>query len=171
MALLLLLAARTLRWASLLTGARCCRSPLWLTLALLLVACGQTVAAAPLEPNTPAPAKRPTSVLLSTASTTAQLAMTAARVAATPQPSAVAATATVTVAPSQVRFAPVADPSGTTTLPPTATPTAQLKAQPTLGAFSITPLPNATLVTPNPTAVAPQPVGSPLVNVWLHCTD
>src|SRR4029077_14866073 len=44
-------------------------------------------------------------------------------------------------------------------------------AQPTLGAFSITPLANATLVTPNPTAVTAQTVAPAIVNVLLIGTD
>ena len=43
--------------------------------------------------------------------------------------------------------------------------------QPTLGAFSITPLANATLVTPNPTSVSAQTLGQSVVNVLLIGTD
>ena len=53
----------------------------------------------------------------------------------------------------------------------TATPTAQDKPRPTLGAFSITPLADATLVTPNPTALPEQAVESSIVNVLLIGTD
>src|SRR5258708_38820793 len=161
MTLQLLLAARRRRWAPRPAGAHGCRSRLWLALAVLLVACGQAAAAAPLQPVTSAPADGKASVLLATASATARQQRTAAALTVTPIPSAVPNTATV--APSQVRSAPIASPSAA--LPATATPTAELKAQPTLGAFSITPLADATLVTPNPTAVLAQTVAPAIVHV------
>ncbi len=167
MTLPLLLAARRRRWAPRPAGAHGCRSRLWLALAVLLVACGQAAAAAPLQPVTSAPADGKASVLLATASATARQQRTAAALTVTPIPSAVPNTATV--APSQVRSAPIASPSAA--LPATATPTAELKAQPTLGAFSITPLADATLVTPNPTAVLAQTVAPAIVNVLLIGTD
>jgi LCP family protein required for cell wall assembly len=52
-----------------------------------------------------------------------------------------------------------------------ATPTAEDKAEPTLGAFNITPLAGATVVTPNPTAIAPAIVGDDVVNILLIGTD
>ena len=139
------------------------RSPLWAALALFLVACGQAVAAAPIvtaafsagvhavpaasatlpPPNTPSP-------------------ITPTPLPSDPPPTAVA---------SQASLAVPLGPTASATQLPTATPTAQTKAQPTLGAFSITPLANATLVTPNPTAVAAQSVGQSIVNVLLIGTD
>jgi LCP family protein required for cell wall assembly len=53
----------------------------------------------------------------------------------------------------------------------TATPTAADKAEPTLGAFNITPIAGATLVTPNPTALPAVHVDDALVNVLLIGTD
>ncbi len=81
--------------------------------------------------------------------------------------------ATATLAPSPT--APATEPEGTQLNPaghpPTATPTAQVRAEPTLGAFSITPLAGATLVTPNPTAVAPVDMGESVINILLIGTD
>jgi polyisoprenyl-teichoic acid--peptidoglycan teichoic acid transferase len=140
-----------------------------MALVLLLAACGQAVAAAPLEPATSAPAARATLVLAAAASATPLLELTASAVAVTPVPSGTLNTPTV--APSPAWFAVQAGASATATLLATATPTAQIKAQPTLGAFSITPLANATLVTPNPTAVTAQTVAPAIVNVLLIGTD
>ena len=55
--------------------------------------------------------------------------------------------------------------------PATATPTAQDKAEPTLGAFNITPLAGATVVTPNPTALHTAPLDDAVVNLLLIGTD
>jgi polyisoprenyl-teichoic acid--peptidoglycan teichoic acid transferase len=54
---------------------------------------------------------------------------------------------------------------------PTATPTAQDKAEPTLGYYNITPFADATLVTPIPTPVIPIEIDQDLVNVLLIGTD
>jgi polyisoprenyl-teichoic acid--peptidoglycan teichoic acid transferase len=83
--------------------------------------------------------------------------------------------------PSATRAALSSDPATSEPRPPTAsapfepavtaTPTAQDKPAPTLGAFSITPLAGATLVTPNATAVTPLEVTGAVVNVLLIGTD
>jgi LCP family protein required for cell wall assembly len=57
------------------------------------------------------------------------------------------------------------------TLVATSTPTAQPKGQPTLGYYNITPLPNATLVTPFPTPVSAIVLDEGLVNILLIGSD
>jgi LCP family protein required for cell wall assembly len=142
-----------------------------MALALLLAACGQAVAAAPIgttvlgagDPVTP------TILAPATASATHLAEVTPSRPPPTPLASDPPDTATPE--PSQAVLAHQAGPSATATIAATATPTAQAKAQPTLGAFSITPLAGATLVTPNPTAVSAQTVGESTVNILLIGTD
>src|SRR6266567_1016751 len=125
MSWLLLLAAQTRRWASHTAGAHWCRSPLWMALAFLLVACGQAVAAAPLEPATFAPVVPATTSLAASASATPPLDNSATHQAVTPVPSNQPQTATV--AASQAKFAAQAGPSTLAPLAPTATPSAQIK--------------------------------------------
>src|SRR5712692_5679944 len=168
---LLSLATRRRRWASQTARVWCFRSPLWMALALLLAACGQAVAAAPIgttvlgagDPVTP------TILAPATANATHLAEVTPSRPPPTPLASDPPDTATPE--PSQAVLANQAGPSATAAIAATATPTAQAKAQPTLGAFSITPLACATLVTPNPTAVSAQTVGQSTVNIILIGTD
>jgi LCP family protein required for cell wall assembly len=85
---------------------------------------------------------------------------------------ALAELAALTPEPS-LQPAPVSPEFIEPTEPPfvTATPTAQDRPEPTLGAFNITPLAGATMVTPNPTAMAAEAVGGSVVNVLLIGTD
>jgi LCP family protein required for cell wall assembly len=93
-------------------------------------------------------------------------------IAANTEPLALSASATPW--PTQTELASLAN---ITTVPEeevapaTATPTAQDRAEPTLGAFSITPLAGSTLVTPNPTAVLPVEMNESVINVLLVGTD
>jgi len=160
---LLALAARAPRRASRTAGEFLSRSPLWAVLALFLVACGQAVATAPAATAT----FSAVASAIPAASATLPPASTASPLPPTARPTLLPAT----VAASQASEAAPPGPTPTATDLPTATPTAQIKAQPTLGAFSITPLANATLVTPNPTAVSAQNVASSIVNVLLIGTD
>jgi LCP family protein required for cell wall assembly len=142
---------------------------------LLLAACASLVVA----PLYSAPPARPTLPL----DTAAPLLAADTRVPSliSPAPSS-AADAALTPTPPAVQRSPAspaparpsaADLPGTATTlrVASATPTAADKAEPTLGAFSITPLAGATLVTPNPTAVSPVVLGDSVVNVLLVGTD
>ena len=165
---LLALAARAPRRASRTAGELLSRSPLWAALAFFLVACGQAVAAAPAATATFSAVV----AAIPAASATVPAASQVSPLPPTAQPTVPPATVPPpTVAASQASHAAVLAPTATAPAPPTATPTAQTKAQPTLGAFSITPLANATLVTPNPTAVSAQSIGRSIVNVLLIGTD
>lgn len=62
-------------------------------------------------------------------------------------------------------------PGASPTLVPSATPTAQIKAVPTLGRYFITPLPDATLVTPIPTPVNAVELPTDVINILLIGTD
>jgi len=171
MTLPLLLAARTRRWARHTAGAPCCRSPIWMALVVFLTACGRAVAAAPLDPGTSVPAAVVTPTLAPTATSRPALTATAPFVTSAPSALPVTARPSQSGVASPASVTAAASTTAAATLAATATPTAQVKAQPTLGAFSITPLANATLVTPNPTAVSAQPVASAIINVLLIGTD
>ena len=167
------LAAQWRRWASHLEGAMSGRTPWWMGLAVLLVACGQAVAAAPpgtagISTGHPATPTRPA---LASPTRPPNTEPAGATPAATLTPLGPANTPTPSPVLPQALVASPAGPTDPAPLPATATPTAQIKPQPTLGAFSITPLAGATLVTPNPTAVSPQNVGQSIVNVLLIGTD
>jgi LCP family protein required for cell wall assembly len=141
---------------------------------LLLAACASIVVA----PLYSAPPARPTLPRSTVASVRPVEADTRAPNLLSPAPSG-AALAALTPTPAAVHSSPAspaprlsaaARPSAT---PPAATPTptAAEKAEPTLGAFSITPPAGATLVTPNPTAVSPVAMGASVVNILLIGTD
>lgn len=91
---------------------------------------------------------------------------TAPRSARATAPSAINVPPAVTAPPTEP-----GSPAAPTLPPATATPTAQDKVDPTLGAFSITPLAGATLVTPNATAVTPLEIADAVINVLLIGTD
>ncbi len=142
-------------------------SPLWMVVTLLLAACGQAVAAAPL-------AATPIGAVRTVTPAAASLTPRPPEITPTPPAASVVPSNSPSSATPETVLATSAGPSGpsaTASSPATATPTAQTKAQPTLGAFSITPLAGATLVTPNPTAVSAQAIGQSTVNVLLIGTD
>jgi polyisoprenyl-teichoic acid--peptidoglycan teichoic acid transferase len=126
------------------------------SLALLLIACAGALAACGTALANSAAA---TATTLPQTSTTRAIAGLGAAV-----PSPVPPTGTT---------GPINPPPVSPTRPPTATatPTAQNRAEPTLGAFNITPIAGATVVTPHPTAVQPAEVGASIVNVLLIGTD
>ena len=131
------------------------RAPWWMVLLLLAAACGADSVAAALPPliETQAPVQPTTANTLPPPETVAPANT------ATPQPSLQPAPASPTY------------PAATHAPTATETPTAEDRPQPTLGAFDITPLAGATVVTPNPTALAAQVLDSAVVNVLLIGTD
>jgi LCP family protein required for cell wall assembly len=132
---------------------------------LLLAACAFIVVA----PLQSAPPARPTLPLDTAAPLVAAAADTRAPSLVSPAPTSAAGPA-LTPTPEAVQGSPAGQLSPTHPAA-TATPTAADKAEPTLGAFSITPLAGATLVTPNPTAVSPVALGDAIVNILLVGTD
>jgi LCP family protein required for cell wall assembly len=133
---------------------------LWVAAYVLLAACGRPIAAVPAAASLP----------VVTASQPAQ----PQGGAAVPLPATATARPAQPGTPLQAAAASV-EPSLAVTARPTAwataTPTAEDKAEPTLGAFNITPMAGATLVTPNPTALPAVHVDEDVVNVLLIGTD
>src|SRR5512144_424842 len=129
---------------------------------LLMLVGASALAAAYAGPagSAPAPPAAPASTL-PPGPTGADLAAMVPTIASSTPPAA------RTAAPTAARLAGNTGPQPAGT----ATPTAADKAAPTLGAFDITPLVGATVVTPNPTAVPALALDSSVVNVLLVGTD
>jgi LCP family protein required for cell wall assembly len=137
--------------------------PWWLILSLLLAACGG--AAAPLGSAT-------STALMAVAAPTSLVRPVSPEHTVTLIPTATLSPAETASPGAHLTAAASPQLPSRTPLPTaSATPSAQPKAQPTLGAFSITPLAGATLVTPNPTAVSAQTVNNSVVNIVLIGTD